>query len=102
MPQARKKIKRMQRVSVSVQTYLGGEAGPWLPSFTSTWKVSTEERIWGVPVVAQWVKNPAGDAGSIPGPSQWVKDLSLLQASAKITDVAQIQHCCGCGCGQQL
>ena len=29
--------------------------------------------------------------GSIPGPVLWVK----------VTDVAQIWHCCGCGCGQQ-
>ena len=35
----------------------------------------------GVPVVAQWVKNPIsilGDAGSIPGLTQWVKDPALL------------------------
>ena len=31
----------------------------------------------GVPVVAQWVKNPTGicgDAGLIPGLAQWVKE----------------------------
>ena len=34
----------------------------------------------GVPVVAQWVKDPTSiheDAGSIPGLAQWVKDLAL-------------------------
>ena len=36
---------------------------------------------WGVPLVAQQVKNPTSiheDEGSIPGTVQWVKDLVLL------------------------
>ena len=35
----------------------------------------------GVPIVAQWVKNPTSireDVGSIPDLTQWVKDPALL------------------------
>ena len=39
----------------------------------------------GVPVVAQWVQNPTSiheDEGSIPGLTQWIKDLVLPWAVA--------------------
>ena len=39
-----------------------------------------KKRRSGIPIVAQRVKNPASihdDAGSIPGLTQWVKDLAL-------------------------
>ena len=41
------------------------------------------------------------DAGSIPGLTQWVKDLVLLWAVVWVAD-AQILCGCGCGVGQQL
>ena len=40
---------------------------------------------FGVPVVAQWVKNLTSiheDAHSVPGLAQWVKDLELPQPAA--------------------
>ena len=42
------------------------------------------------------------DAGSVPGPTQRVKDPALLQAVALVTDAAQIWHCYGCDVGRQL
>ena len=42
------------------------------------------------------------DVGWIPGFTQWFEDPALPQVGGEITDVAQIQHCCGCGAGLQL
>ena len=55
--------------------------------------------------MAQQAKNPTSildDMGSIPGLTQWVKDLALPQAVAQVTDVAQVWCCCACGIGLQL
>ena len=42
------------------------------------------------------------DAGSIPGPTQWVKDLVLLWAAVYVTDAARILCGYGYGVGRQL
>ena len=44
-----------------------------------------KSKHWGVPIVAQQVKNPSSihkDAGSTSSLAQWVKGLGLLQAEA--------------------
>ena len=58
--------------------------------------------IFGAPIVAQWVKDPASiheDVSFIPGLIQWVKDLALPQDAAQVMNAAQIWHCHGCGIG---
>ena len=55
--------------------------------------------------MAQRVTNPTSiqeDVCSIPGLSQWVKDLALLQAMVEVTDVAWIWCRCGYCEGQML
>ena len=52
--------------------------------------------------MAQWVKNPYEDLGSISGLTQWVEDLALPQAVVQVSGVAWILHCCGCGIDWQL
>ena len=42
------------------------------------------------------------DAGPIPGPAQWLKDLALPGAVVLVPDATRIWHCCGCGVGQKL
>ena len=55
--------------------------------------------------MAQQVRNPSSiheDADLIPGLTQWVKNLTLLQAAEQVADGARIWCCCGCGVGRQL
>ena len=49
----------------------------------SSKQLHIKEETPGVPVVVLWLTNPTknhGAAGSIPGLTQWVKDLALLWA----------------------
>ena len=58
----------------STLSFLAGRGGGRESSERTAWEM-------GVPIVAQWVKNPASiheDADSIPGLVQWVKDPVLL------------------------
>ena len=44
-------------------------------------------------LLAQWINDPAsvcGDAGLIPGPTQWVKDLVFLQLWPQLIALVQI------------
>ena len=53
----------------------------------------TTEVKWGVPIVAQWVKNLTSIhevAGSIPGLAQWVKDPMLLWLWQRLAAAALI------------
>ena len=65
----------------------------------------SETESWGVPIVAQWVKNPTStheDVGSMPGLAQWVKDPALPQNAVQAADRAWIWPCCGYGVGWWL
>ena len=53
-----------------------------------------KKAFWGVPVVAQWVKNPTvipEDGDLIPGLAQWTKDPALLWLWCRPAAVAPIQ-----------
>ena len=61
--------------------------------------------IWGVPIVAQGIKNPAStheDTDSISRLAQWVKGSGIVMSCVGRRHLAQIQHCYGCGVGWHL
>ena len=54
-------------------------------------KEQAKKKVWGVPILAQWVKNQTGihqDPGLTPGLAQWLKDPMLLQV-VYVSDVPQ-------------
>ena len=56
------------------------EFSPWLGNFCMPWVQTNKQKKYGVPIVAQQVKNPTSiheDADSIPSLAQWVKDLAV-------------------------
>jgi len=58
--------------------------------------------LWEFP---HWVKDlplSLWGCGLIPGLSQWVNNLALLQDEGWVGDAAGIWCCCGCGIGLQL
>ena len=77
----RRKAKEDQGGRATRKQY-GFFTSPGLVSTVKTEQASTElkRNKSGVPVVAQWLTNPTRNpevAGSIPGLTQWVKDLVL-------------------------
>jgi len=79
--------------------------GHGTPVFSLQSDLNLKHRLFGVPIVAQWLTNLTRNhdvAGSIPGLAQWVGDPVLPWAEVWVADVAQIQCCCGPGIGWQL
>ena len=69
------------RASVSPSVKWDSQPCPSLPASQGCCEGGMRKRMSGIPVVAQWVKNPTSfheDMGSIPGLAQWVKDPGLL------------------------
>ena len=57
---------------------------------------------WVFPNISQWAIKQSGQkwlSFGVPTVAQWVKDPTLPQAAAQVTDATWIPHCCGCGCG---
>ena len=63
--------------ALKLQNLRAGDQGCMIVLFSPLWNWGT---LAGVPVVAQWLTNPARNhevAGSIPGLTQWAKDPGL-------------------------
>ena len=95
--------KSIRRKALGKGGGIGDAAGPWAP--THRWDClgswDPENTLHGVPVVAQWVKNPTSiheDSSSISGLAQWVKNPTVsmrmwVRSLASLSGLS-IECCC--------
>ena len=73
----------------------------WMGRWVGGWKKERKEiLLWFSGLRTQC--SICEDASSIPGLTQWVKNLALQQAAVEVADAGWIRCCCGCGRGLHL
>lgn len=73
----------------------------WWPSLPLNWENWIMKSTQRKAELAHWLRTwcLCEDAGSIPGLTQWVENLALLQAALWAADTVCVRCCCGCGVG---